>query len=60
MDYSSPMIKSKTLSEYTMAIYQVSKIGTRYTVLVDGVPSKTFDTRGEAIQAALVMKEGPV
>lgn len=40
-----------------MAIYQVSPLGTRFTVLVDGVASGSFDTRGEAIQAALLMKE---
>ena len=38
-------------------IYQVSRLGNRFTVLVDGVASTTFATRGEAIKAALAMKE---
>lgn len=36
---------------------QVSRIGNRFTVLVDGVAGKPFDTRGEAIAAALKLKE---
>jgi hypothetical protein len=36
---------------------QVSRIGNRFTVLVDGVAGKSFDTRGEAIKAALKLKE---
>lgn len=37
---------------------QVSRIGNRFTVIVDGVAGKFFDTRGEAIAAAIKIKEG--
>lgn len=40
-----------------MPIYQVSKYGSGYTVLVDGVPTTQYTTRGAAILAAIQMKE---
>jgi hypothetical protein len=38
-------------------MYQVSRLGSGFTVLVDGVASGFHETRGEAVRAALEMKE---
>lgn len=40
-----------------MPIYQVSRYGSGFTVLVDGVPTTQYSTRGAAIKAAIQMKE---
>lgn len=40
-----------------MPIYQVSNYGGGYTVLVDGVPTTQYTTRGAAVKAAIQMKE---
>ena len=40
-----------------MAIYQVAHQGSGFTVLVDGNAQGTYETRGEAVKAALDMKE---
>jgi hypothetical protein len=36
---------------------QVSRLGSGFTVLVDGVPGQQYETRGEAVAAALKIKE---
>lgn len=41
-----------------MAIYQVTRVGTRFGVMENGVVVLTRDTRGEAITEALKLKEG--
>ncbi len=43
-----------------MAIYQVTRVGTRFGVLEDNnlVPGSLCDTRGEAIAKAIELKEG--
>lgn len=38
-------------------MYQVSRLGSSFTVLVNGVASGQFETRGMAVAAALTMKE---
>ena len=37
---------------------QVSRLGSAFTVLVDGVATGRYETRGAAVKAALTMKEG--
>ena len=37
---------------------QVAQQGKHYTVLQDGVANGLYETRGEAVAAALVLKEG--
>ena len=39
-------------------IYQVSRLGTGFTVLVDGVSHGSYTTRGQAVAAAINLKEG--
>ena len=39
-------------------LYQVARLGSGFTVLVDGVASGQYETRGQAIAAAISMKEG--
>ena len=36
---------------------QVSRLGSKFTVLVNGVSHGSYETRGEAITAALKYKE---
>jgi hypothetical protein len=36
---------------------QVSRLGSGFTVLVDGVAGSTYATRGEAVAAAIKLKE---
>jgi hypothetical protein len=40
-----------------MPIYQISRYGSGYTVLVDGVPTTQYTRRVDAIKAAIQMKE---
>ena len=41
-----------------MAVYQVTRVGTRFGVMKDGVVVLTRDTRGEATKEAIKLKEG--
>jgi hypothetical protein len=36
---------------------QVSRLGSKFTVLVNGVSHGSYETRGEAIKAAIEYKE---
>lgn len=38
-------------------MYQVSRLGSQFTVLVNGVASGRYETRGLAVAAAITMKE---
>lgn len=38
-------------------MFQVSRLGSKFTVLVNGIASGSHDTRGQAVAAALTMKE---
>lgn len=40
-----------------MPIYQVARLGSGYTVMVDGVATTQYTLRGDAVKAALAMKE---
>ena len=40
-----------------MAIYQVARQGSGFTVLVDGNAHGNYETRGQAVKAAIEMKE---
>jgi len=38
-------------------MFQVSRLGSKFTVLVRGVASGSYETRGAAVAAAIAMKE---
>lgn len=40
-----------------MAIIQVTRLGPRFAVLQDQTVASTHDTRGQAISAAIALKE---
>lgn len=61
LNYPYELIKPPKRSERgsppPMPIYQVSRFGDGFTVMVDGVPTTQYTTRGAAVKAALQMKE---
>ena len=54
-----PRFNPKTRKAYTMAITQVAQVGTKFAVQEDGniIPGLSFDTRGQALAAAISYKE---